>query len=163
LLKLHTRRELGGSGPFTILKRNSPLSYAVDTGDIKLSSVHVQLLKQYLKNDDEEVFSVRRATSVFEPDDEGDSITDKFAEVNVKGADLSEDQKRDIRELEERHKQTLTKEPGLTRLAEFTIETGDAKPVYQRPYNTPAHFKESIDKEIDWLLEKQFIRPSTGA
>ena len=34
-------------GPFTVTKRNSPLSYAIDTGDRKLPSVHIQLMKKY--------------------------------------------------------------------------------------------------------------------
>jgi len=38
----------------------------------------------------------------------------------------------------------------------------DTTPVYQRAYNTPAHFRSSIDLEIDWLLEKGFIQPSSS-
>jgi len=57
----------------------------------------------------------------------------------------------------------LTKKPGLTNLAEFTIETRDSPPVSQRPYCTPTHFRESIDTEIDWLVEKGYIRRSVSA
>ena len=32
-------------GPYTVVKRNSPLSYKIDTGDRVIPSVHVQLLK----------------------------------------------------------------------------------------------------------------------
>jgi len=58
---------------------------------------------------------------------------------------------------------TLTKEPGLTDLAEFRIDTGNSAPILQRPYNTLTHFRASIDTELDWLIEKQFIRPSTSS
>jgi len=75
---------------------------------------------------------------------------------------LDEGKKADIARLMEKHAETLTKEPGLTELAEFRLDTGDSAPIYQRPYNTPVHFRASIDKELDWLLEKKFIRPSTS-
>jgi len=64
-----------------VTKRNSPLSYEVDTGERKIPSVHVQLLKKYHKN--EEVPKVGRATSVFEPDGMSDEITDRYAEVII--------------------------------------------------------------------------------
>ena len=54
----------------------------------------------------------------------------------------------------------MTKEPGLTPLAEFGIDTGQSSPIAQRPYNTPLSLRDSVDKEIDWLLEKQYIRKS---
>jgi len=70
-------------GPFKIAKRNSPLSYSVDTGSRKLQSVHVQLIKRY--NRQEEALTVARATSVFEPDSTHDDITDRYAEVKITG------------------------------------------------------------------------------
>jgi len=60
----------------------------------------------------------------------------------------------------EKYKQTLTKKPDLTHLATFEIDTGEHSPVYQRAYNTPAALRDSIDSEIDLLLEKGFIRRS---
>ena len=54
----------------------------------------------------------------------------------------------------------MTKEPGLTPLAEFVIDTGQSNPIAQHPYNTPLALRESVDKEIDWLLENNYIRMS---
>jgi len=145
-------------GPFTITKKNSPVSYGVDTGVRRLASVHVQLLKKYLRN--AENLKVGRATSVMEPDTEKDDILDRFAEVKVKGDSLSKDQEGEIERLIQKYSHTLSKEPGLTHLTEFAIDTGDHRPIFQRAYNTPAALKDSIDHEIDWLLEKGFIRRS---
>jgi len=138
------------------------LSYAIDVGDRVIPSVHIQLLKKY-QNNEEEVVKVDRATVVLDPDQPGDEITDRYSEVIVKGKELSKAQREDIDRICVEFKDTLTKEPGLTLLAEFTIDTGGCDPIAQRPYNTPAHFRESIDREIDWLLEKEYISRSTSA
>ena len=54
----------------------------------------------------------------------------------------------------------MTKQPGLTDKATFGIETGDYRPIVQRPYNTPVALKASVDKELDWLLEQGYVRQS---
>jgi len=100
---------------------------------------------------------------VLEPDEVNYEITDRYTETTVGGDKLTEPQQRDIERICENLKTTLTKEPGLTNLVEFSIDTGDSEPIAQRPYNTPMHFRESIDTEIDWLLEKGYIRKSTSA
>jgi len=145
-------------GPFVVTKQNSPLSYGIDTGDRKIPSVHVSLLKAYERP--EGIAKIGRATSVFDADRKDDDIIDRYAEVKVTGDELDDSQKGDVARIMEEYGDTLTKEPGLTDLAVFRIDTGESKPIYQRPYNTPAHFRDSINKEIDWLLEKDFIRPS---
>ena len=45
-------------------------------------------------------------------------------------------------------------------MVEFCIDTGDNKPISQRPYNTPLSLRDSVDKEIDWLLTQGYIRES---
>ena len=59
-------------GPFKIVRRNSPLSYKVDTGDRVINSVHIQLLKQYVPRT--ETAEVKRVTTVLELDTESDSM-----------------------------------------------------------------------------------------
>jgi len=51
-------------------------------------------------------------------------------------------------------------EQGLTDWVELGINTGDAPPVAQRLYNTPVSLREAVEKEVDWLLEKKYIRKS---
>ena len=34
--------------------------------------------------------------------------------------------------------------------------------IAQRPYNTPIALKSSVNQEIDWLLDKGYIRDSTS-
>ena len=56
----------------------------------------------------------------------------------------------------------MTKEPGLTHLTKFAIDTGTNEPIFQRLYNTPAALKSSMDMEIGWLMKKEYIRPCTS-
>ena len=105
---------------------------------------------------------VGRVTSVFEPDSKEDDILDRYSEVTVSGKELQQKQAQDIKKIEERYTDILIKEPGLTKLAEFSIDTGQHESLLLRAYNTPAALQQSIDKEIDWLLEKGFISPSSS-
>ena len=147
-------------GPFVITKQNSPLSYAIDTGDRKIPSVHVQLIKKYYQDTDN--LKVNRVTSVFEPDTQQDDILDRYSEVVFDGEQLCDKQARDIKQIDDRYSDILTKEPGLTNRITFSIDTGDSRPIFQRAYNTPVTLKQSIDKQIDWLLQQNFIRLSTS-
>jgi len=61
----------------------------VDTGDRKIPSVHISLLKAYKKN--EEVTKISRATTVIEADGEGEEIVERYAEVKVSEGELSEE------------------------------------------------------------------------
>jgi len=147
--------------PYTVTKKNSPLSYAIDTGERVIPSVHIQLLKRFVRNG--EVLRVERATTVLEPDEEGDKITGRYTEIKIEGEDLDASQQKYIEEINKEFETTLTKDPGITNLVEFGIETGDSAPISQRLYNTPIHFRESINTELDWLTEKGYIRRSTSA
>ena len=48
----------------------------------------------------------------------------------------------------------------MTTLVDIRIDTGDNKPIAQRHYNTPLSLRDSVDKEIDWLLAQGYIRES---
>ena len=153
-----TKLEDSWNGPFTVIKVNSPLSYGIDFGYKRAKSVHVQLLKRY--HDPEKV--VARVTSVLEPDQAMNDIRERLAEVEVPARELNEQQKQQITDIEEQYREILTKQPGCTDKVVFEIDTGDQKPLFQRAYNTPISLKQHIDKELDWLLEQGYIRPSTS-
>jgi len=158
---LNGKLETSWSGPFRIVSKNTPLSYKVDIGDRVVPSVHISLLKKFHR--EEEIVTVCRATTVMEADKAGDEIEERYSEVKVSGVEgMSVRQKGDIGEILDSYSSILTKEPGLIEGVEFEIDTGDHPPIYQRAYNTPAHFRSSIDTEIEWLLEKGFIQPSSS-
>ena len=145
-------------GPFKVEKKNSLLSYRVNTGDRVLPSVHIQLLKEYVQRQSDP--RVNRVTSVLDPDTAGDTLEDRYAEVQVRGNSVDETKAKDIASWEADYSDILTKEPGLTHLSEFTMNTGDHPPIFQRAYSTPTFLVDSVDKELQWLLSKNYIRPS---
>ena len=104
--------------------------------------------------------TVKRVTTVLEPDTESDSMDQQFSELVIRGTVEADSRDKDIRDWVDKFSDTLIKEPGLTKLAEFRIETGDHQPITQCPYNTPLTLKASVDREIDWLLSKGYIRQS---
>ena len=149
------------AGPYTIEKRNSPLSYRVSTGDRTLPSVHVQLLKLHIPREADK--EVHRVTTMLEPDSATDTMENQYAEVTLMGQAQAESREADVLGWESDFRDTLTKDPGTTNLAEFRIDTGQHPPVCQGPYNTPQSLVESVSKELDWLKKKGFIRESESS
>ena len=154
---LDTKLRESWEGPGVVLTVNSPLSYKIQTDKGVMSTVNIQQLKDYV-----EPKTIRRVTSVLEQDSEGDDITNRFAEAKIEPQELTEPQWLQLQQLLAKHSKVLDKEPGLTKLVDFDIDTGDAEPIYQRPYNTPIALRKRVDLEIDWLLERGFIRPSSS-
>ena len=92
---------------------------------------------------------VKRVTTVLDPDTADDRMDSSYAELNVTGQVEVKTSKSDILEWLREFSDTMTKEPGLTPLAEFQIDTGQCSSIAQRPYNTPLSLRSSVDKEID--------------
>ena len=131
-------------GPFVVERRNTTLSYRVNTGDRTLPLVHIQLLKAYTPRQEDP--KVHRVTSMLEPDTLTDEIHDQYAEAKVTGSVVNDERQRDIRSWEMDYQDILTKEPGLTNLKQFRIDIGDHAPIHQRPYNTPQSLIDSVNK-----------------
>ena len=143
--RLNTKLSDSWECPYQVMKRNTPLSYKVSTGDRVLPSVHIQLLKAYVPRPEPKV---GRVTSVLEPDTPTDHMEEQYSEAVVTGNVITEDRQRDIQGWVTDFSDILTKEPGLTELKQFRIDTGDHAPIQQRPYNNPQALKESVDVEL---------------
>ena len=142
-------------GPGTILKQNSPISFRVQTPERILTTVNVQQLKLATKE------SIKKITTVVE-DTETDELTDSFASATIESQEITQEQQQQLQEVLLTHNHILTKDPGLTTLVKFDIDTGDADPIQQRPYSTPVALKASVDEEITWLFSKGYIVPSSS-
>ena len=55
----------------------------------------------------------------------------------LEGTNLNEDRKQQLGDLLERHRSTFSDEPGLTDRIEFSIDTGQEKPVATAPRQPP--------------------------
>ena len=51
---------------------------------------------------------------------------------------------------------------GRTSLVKHTINTGDHPPIKQRPRRTPMHLQEEVKMQINDMLERKVIQPSTS-
>ena len=130
----------------------------MNTGDRVLPLVHIQLLKKFVQRESDP--KVHRVTSVLDPDAESDDVADRYAEVQIRGDNIDEVKARDIASWEAEYSDILTKEPGITHLAEFTMNTGNHPPIFQRTYSIPTSLVESVDRELQWLCSKNNIKPS---
>ena len=158
---INTKLADSWAGPYKVEKRNSPLSYHINTGDRVLPSVHVQLLKLHTTRPPEQ--QVKRVTTVLEPDSLQDTMETQYAEATLRGKVETATRETDIQGWETEFADILTKEPGLTSLVQFRIETGLHPPICQRPYNTPQALVKSVDKELEWLKDKGYIRESSSS
>ena len=140
--------------PGTILKVNSPTSFKVQTPDRTIPTVAIQRIKLAGQQ------SVKRITTVVE--DKDDDLTTSYASSKIANQPLTEEQSKQLETVLQSHSKILTKDPGLTSLVTFDIDTGGAEPIHQRPYSTPVALKEKVDEEISWLLGKGYIVPSSS-
>ena len=119
---MNTKLSESWLGPFKVVKKNSSLSYNINTGSRVIGSVHIQLLKEYVPRSP--TLEVKQVTTVLEPDTESDSMEQEYSEVVIRGKAENENRERDIQEWVQEFESTLTKEPGLTPMTEFGIDTG---------------------------------------
>ena len=126
---LNTKLSDSWEGPYQVLKRNTPLSYKVSMGDRVLLSMHIQLLKAYVPRPEPKV---GRVTSVLEPDTPTDYMEEQYSEAVVTGCVITKDRQSDIQGWVTDFSDILTKEPGLSELKQFHINTGDHAPIQQK-------------------------------
>jgi hypothetical protein len=89
-------------------------------------------------------------------------LTELFAE-SVK--ERTHEEANVIAKLLGKYQETFSKDDldlGLTHLTEHTINTGNAKPIKQRPRPVPMAFADEDKKAIEKLLEQGCIQPSTS-
>jgi len=128
-------------------------TYRINTQG-KRKTVHVRFLKEYVER------TVKRITTVLEDDTVEDDVMITNSKIELETMVKSPVMVEKLEGLVEEFKCVVKAEPGLTDSVEAGINTGDAAPVTQRPYNTPVSAREALKKEIEWLQEKKFIRPS---
>ena len=98
------------------------MSYELDIEGRRKSSVHVQLLKQYVRRRND--LLVKQVTTVLEPDMVEDQIDSTYSEVKILETTENEARERDIAGVMKEFESTLTKTPGYRDLVSFDIDTG---------------------------------------
>ena len=143
------------AGPGTIVKCNSPVSFKIQMPDRLIPTIHIQQIKPAAQE------TVKKITAVVQDTAEEDLIR-SIADTKIQSEELTQLQQAELQAELDKYADVLTKDPGLTSLTKFDIDTGDATPFQQRPYSTQVTLKESVNKELEWLLQKGYIVPSSS-
>jgi transposase InsO family protein len=153
-------------GPYTVDEQVTDVTYRVSTPDKRKKSrlYHANSLKPWTTPTT--VFTVRYCDEEMDASD-GEPQLYPFG-VGVEDQphindNLSEEQKRQLAELLEESASVFSTTPGHTDLAEHSIATGDATPVYQPPYRIPTVWQDQVRGEIQAMLDADVIEPSTSA
>eukprot|EP00731_Ephydatia_muelleri_P034853 Em0081g18a len=77
------------------------------------------------------------------------------------GEQLTPEQKTELCTLLKEVSGVMSNIPGVTRMAEHCIETGNARPVKLPPYRIPQAYKKQYSLEVKEMLEAGIIEPST--
>ena len=153
----HNHLKLEWVGPYTVMRKVTPVDYEVETPRRYGTKVyHVNLMKKWHSthsesrgvclalcpntNDDAEEDS-----PILDLCGEGDLYPEVSENVMVNldavASDLSEGQRQQLRDLMEETPNVFQSKPGRTTIVQHVIHVGDAAPIRQRPYtefHTPA-------------------------
>jgi transposase InsO family protein len=164
-------------GPYTIEKKLSDLNYIVHTpGRRKQKQLcHINMLKEYFDRNSSPtainvVINVPSNENVddFE-DDNKDPNSAKLENSQIlKNLDqkllhLCTTQREQLKELINENKTLFPDVPTRTNKIFHDVDIGDAIPIKQYPYRMNPVKKEYLQKEIEYLLENDFIEPSNSS
>ena len=79
-------------------------------------------------------------------------------------SELSDDEKRMLKEFLITYSEAFSVNGEIGRYSKhpFTIDTGDARPIRQMPRPVPHHQKAEVDRQLDDMLQKGIIKPSSS-
>ena len=159
----HNKLEMEWRGPYPVVERVGAYDYRIDV-DGKIRMYHANMLKAYVER---EALRVGVAVVVDDPD-EGEEVPtfpvegkETFTDVHIDSL-LETEQKKDLEGICQSFRKTLTDLPGLTDIAEFTIEMSDSKPVFVRPYPVPYSQVDTVKKEVDTMLKLGVIERASS-
>ena len=154
-------------GPYIVQEKPSALSYKIATPNRgrKTRQFHRNLLKRYIPP--VEVMQVMLAE---EEEDEADQLELIHLMSQEAGQDesqkpqphLDQQQQEDLQQVLEEFADVFSEDPGLTERAIHHIHTGTARPTCQQPYRVPVKWQQALETEVQHLLEKNIIAPSSS-
>jgi len=142
-------------GFYTVTWKLGLVTYELDVGKKKKRVAHINTLRKY-----EERGQLKRITTVLEDDTVDDSLVDSNAKLKLVEGSLEEGRLADVMTWQKEFSDTLSEKPGETDLVQFSINTGDAEPIAQRPYMIAVGLRVGVEEELEWLLKMGYIRES---
>ena len=160
-------------GPFTVMKKCNNVDYVVKTSRGE-KVMHINMLKKYHRRiddtpdiaavsiiaeehaeDDEDVFKVKLQTFPL-------PAKEDYHDVKY-GKDLTAKQTQEIKTVLQDFKDVLTDNPGKTSAIQHEIKLTSDAPIQKRQYPVPFASLETVEKEVDYMLNMGVIERSTSA
>jgi len=161
LLPMSTKcLEAGWQGPYPVVRKIGTVDYEVDVGKSRkqLRVYHINMLKKW---------RVRAETCMFVHTGEDEIIecvleeSENWRAVEI-SSELSVKQKQQMGQLLRKYSTVFSDKPSITNAAKFSIETGDAKPIAQRPYRIPQAYRNEFESELEGMLSQGIIEESNS-
>ena len=166
-------------GPFKVVQRVGYLDYKINM-DGKVKTFHANLLKKFLRRDNDDENDVACVSVVddgtMEEDDEEDNQptsrnillhlptltpTESLQDVQI-NPQLDESQQQVINSLLEEYQEGLTDMPGLTNLGEHDIKLLNKEPIKSKPYPLPHALRGEVTKEVQKMIDLGVVEPSSS-
>ena len=162
-------------GPYIVDKKMSDLNYVLQTPDRRKHKqmCHINMLKPYYCRKGEHVKPVQTVVSDpaendcnFEENFDVNSGTAKLnnseilSDLDSKLAHLTPSQQQDLKDLFDEYKQLFADVPSRTDKIVHDVDISDAQPIKQHPYRLNPQKEEYLKKEVQYLLDNDFIEPS---
>ena len=161
-------------GPYVVEKQCGNLDYILLTPDKrkKKQLCHVNMLKRYVERSEPVIHPINAVSSIL-PEKENElettaslpklSNSDTLKDLDSKLAHLEMSQQQDIKNLLDGYKQLFSDVPTCTDQLCHDVDVGDSRPIKQHPYRLNPVKGEYLKREINYLLENNFIEPSKSS
>ncbi|KAL5506420.1 hypothetical protein EMCRGX_G008052 [Ephydatia muelleri] len=153
-------------GPYKVVKAVGKVNYCVDMHDRRKRHrvFHVNMLREFYPDNHQQVVGwaedmetdLQEEIPVWK---DGEAVTLDSCHM---GEQLTPEQKTELCTLLKEVPGVMSNIPGVTRMAEHRIETGNSRPVKLPPYRIPQAYRETIQLEVKEMLEAGIIEPSTS-
>ncbi|XP_078581557.1 uncharacterized protein LOC144864980 [Branchiostoma floridae x Branchiostoma japonicum] len=168
----NVKMEAEWQGPYTVTRKVGSVDYEIATPGKKKKSqiLHVNLLKRWYSPNQPCLAVFENETDATEWED-GQEVSHLLGEKDInpfgwKEAIIDEGlepgQRREIEDLLQEFSDVLQDRPGRTTLTQHHIDTGDARPVRQRPYRVAQAHRETMRTELQKMEQMGVIEPSNS-
>ena len=168
----HNKLTLQWKGPFEVVEVMNSMDYKIQMGH-NTKVFHANLLKEYIERKDETEEQEGGMAIIDEElhEDIGAVNDDEIIELCEKGGSesyrdvsmdeaLENEKKMQLERIVSKYRSVFTDLPGTTNLAEHVIETTVKEPVRAKPYPTPYAVRETVEEEVQKMLDMGVIEPS---
>lgn len=166
-------------GPYTIDHKVSDLNYVINTPDRRKSKqlCHINMLKEYIVRCDSDCKPVSVAVpvphsavnniscdNIEKSDSDASKLKNSYILNNLdeKLSHLEMSQQEELKELISEFAHIFSDIPTQTDVLFHDVDVGNASPVKQHPYRLNPIKQEALRKEVQYLLENDFIEPSNS-